>query len=150
MEKREVFVNAIRNRGLKLTRPRQVVLDVLENSRGHLDAETVYLRAKERDPGIGIATVYRTLALLKRLGLAEEHDLGEDHGHFEAADKDNPHFHFTCMQCGKVIEFESPEVIQLTKSLCRRKGLSVSEVHLRLSGFCRQCRPAGSKCGDKP
>jgi Fur family ferric uptake transcriptional regulator len=150
MEKRADFASAVRRRGLKLTRPRLVILDVLERSHGHLDAETVYVRAKERDPHIGIATVYRTLALLKQLGLAEEHDLGEDHGHFEAVDKDKPHFHFMCLKCGKIVEFESPEVMRLAQSLCRRKGLSVSEVHLRLSGYCRQCRPSGSKCPDKP
>jgi Fur family ferric uptake transcriptional regulator len=150
MEKRNEFVRAIRGRGLKLTRSRQAVLDVLENSRGHLDAGAVYARAKARDPHIGIATVYRTLALLKRLGLAEEHDLGEDHGHFEAADKENPHFHFTCLKCGKIVEFESPEVVRLAGSLCRKKGLAVSAIHLQMSGYCRQCRPADCGRADAP
>jgi Fur family ferric uptake transcriptional regulator len=144
------LAQAVRSRGMKLTHQRRLVLEILENSRTHLDAEAVFTRARERDPRIGIATVYRTLSLLKRLGLAEEHDLGEDHGHFEAADKEKPHFHFTCAKCGKVVEFESPEVMRMAKSLCRRKGLFVSEVHLRLSGYCQQCRPAGSRCTEKP
>jgi Fur family ferric uptake transcriptional regulator len=70
----EDFAGAIRRRGLKLTRQRQLILAVLQSSRGHLDAEMVCAKAKEQDPRIGIATVYRTLALLKQLGLAEEHD----------------------------------------------------------------------------
>jgi len=144
------LASAIRRRGLKLTRPRQVILDVLESSRGHLDAETVCARAKERDGRIGIATVYRTLALLKQLGLAEEHDLGEDHGHFEAADKAKPHFHFTCVKCGKVVEFESPQVVRLAKSMCEKKGLRVLEVDLHFSGYCRQCRPSGMECTEEP
>jgi Fur family ferric uptake transcriptional regulator len=144
------LARAVRSRGLKLTRPRQLILEILESSRGHLDAEMIFARARERDRRIGLATVYRTLALLKQLGLAEEHDLGEDHGHFEAVDKEKPHFHFTCQKCGKIVEFESPDVMRLARSLCRKKGLSVSEVHLRLSGYCRQCRPAGSKCPEKP
>jgi Fur family ferric uptake transcriptional regulator len=146
----EDFIRTIRGRGLKLTRPRQLILEILESSRGHLDAEMIFAKARERDNRIGLATVYRTLALLKELGLAEEHDLGEDHGHFEAADKEKPHFHFACLKCGKIVEFESPEVVQLAQSLCRKKGLSVSEVHLWLRGHCRQCRPSGSRCLEKP
>ncbi|MBN1437945.1 MAG: transcriptional repressor [Anaerolineales bacterium] len=150
MGKREDFADAVRRQGLKLTRPRQVILEVLENDRGHLDAETIYRKAKDKDPRIGIATVYRTLALLKRLGLAEEHDLGEDHGHFEAVDGTKPHFHFTCLRCGKIIEFESPQVMRLSQNLCEKEGLLVLEVHLRLSGYCRQCRPPGKGCKEKP
>jgi Fe2+ or Zn2+ uptake regulation protein len=141
---------AVRGRGLKLTRQRQLILEVLESSRGHPDAETVYVRARERDARIGIATVYRTLALLKQLGLAEEHNLGEDHGHFEAVDKAKPHFHFTCAKCGKVVEFESDQILRTTQSLCRKKGLLVTDIHLHFSGFCRQCRPAGKTCAEKP
>jgi Fur family ferric uptake transcriptional regulator len=146
----ENLASAIRRRGLKLTRPRQVILDVLESSRGHLDAGMVCAKAKERDGRIGIATVYRTLALLKQLGLAEEHDLGEDHGHFEAADKAKPHFHFSCIKCGKVVEFESPQIMRMSQSLCGQEGLLISEVHLHLRGYCRKCRPAGKGCAEKP
>jgi len=144
------LAEVVRSRGLKLTRQRRLILDVLESSRGHLDAEMIYAKAKERDDRIGIATVYRTLALFKRIGLAEEHSLGEDHGHFEAADKEKPHYHFSCLKCGKIIEFESPQVMRLARSMCEKKGLMVSEVHLHFSGYCRQCRPAGKGCAEKP
>jgi Fur family ferric uptake transcriptional regulator len=143
------LAGAIRGRGLKLTRQRQLILEVLESSREHLDAEAVCARAKERDARIGIATVYRTLALLKKLGLAEEHSLGEDHGHFEAADKAKPHFHFTCAKCGKVVEFESPQVLRLAKALCEERGWRAVEVNLHFNGYCRQCRPAGSDGAEK-
>jgi Fe2+ or Zn2+ uptake regulation protein len=150
MGAKENLAAAIRGKGLKLTHQRQLILEVLESSRSHLDAEAVFARARERDPRIGIATVYRTLALLKQLGLAEEHNLGEDHGHFEAADRDRPHFHFTCNKCGKVIEFESPQILRATRSLCEQKGLLVKDIHLHFSGFCRSCRPAGKECAEQP
>ncbi len=150
MTRGQEFAQAVRSRGGKLTRQRRLILDILEHSSGHLDAETVFAKAKEQDKRIGMATVYRTLAFLKQLGLAEEHNLGEDHGHFEAADKGKPHFHFTCLKCGKIVEFESPQVLRLAQSLCEKKGLSVSEVHLYLRGYCRQCRPAGKGCVEKP
>ena len=146
----KTLAQAVRSRGWKLTRQRELILEILENSRGHLDAEMVFSKAKEQDRRIGFATVYRTLALLKQLGLVEEHSLGEDHGHFEAADKAKPHFHFTCIKCGKIVEFESPQVLRLAKSMCEEKGFRVVEVHLHFSGYCRQCRPTGTGCAEKP
>lgn len=144
------LAQAVRSRGLKLTRQRRLVLEILENSRGHLDAEMVFTKARERDKRVGIATIYRTLALFKRIGLAEEHNLGEDHGHFEAADKENPHFHFACIKCGKIVEFESPQVMRLARSMCEKKGLRVVEVSLDFRGYCAKCRPAGTGCAEKP
>ena len=144
------LAEAIRKRGLKLTRPRAVILEVLESSHGHLDAESVYAKAKKKDPRIGIATVSRTLAPFKKVGLAEEHSLGEDHGHFEAADKDKPHFHFTCLKCGKVVEFKSSQILHVTRKLCEKEGLLVKDIHLHFSGYCRRCRPAGKECKETP
>ena len=107
---------------------------------GHLDAEAIHDQVKIQDPRISLATVYRTLALLKRLGLVAEHSLGEDHGHFEAASA-APHYHFTCLRCKRVIEFEAPAVMQIVRKLAEQEGLQVTETHLTLSGYCRDCRP---------
>ena len=131
---------AIRAQGLRTTRQRQLVLDVLNDNSGHLDAEAIHDQVKIRDPRISLATVYRTLALLKRLGLVAEHSLGEDHGHFEAAPT-APHYHFTCIQCKRVIEFESPAVKEIVQKLAEQERLQVTETHLTLSGYCHTCRP---------
>ena len=130
---------AIHAQGLRATRQRQIVLDVLQRNPGHLDAEAIHDQVKMQDPRISLATVYRTLALLKRLGLVAEHSLGEDHGHFEAAPA-APHYHFTCQQCKRVIEFEAPAVAQIVSGLAEREGLQITETHLTLSGFCPECR----------
>jgi Fe2+ or Zn2+ uptake regulation protein len=132
--------SAIHAKGLRATRQRQLVLDVLQDSPGHLDAEAIHDQVKILDPRISLATVYRTLALLKRLGLVAEHNLGEDHGHFEAAPA-APHYHFTCLQCKRVIEFEAPAVMQIVRGLAEKEDLQVTETHLTLSGYCRDCRP---------
>jgi len=134
--------SAIHARGLRATRQRQLVLDVLQHNPGHLDAEAIHDQVKILDPRISLATVYRTLALLKRLGLVAEHSLGEDHGHFEAAPT-APHYHFTCLQCKRVIEFEAPAVKEIVRELAEQDGLQVTETHLTLSGYCRDCRPTG-------
>jgi len=132
--------SVIHAKGLRATRQRQLVLDVLQEHSGHLDAEAIHDQVKIQDPRISLATVYRTLALLKSLGLVAEHSLGEDHGHFEAASA-APHYHFTCQQCKRVIEFETPAVMQIVRRLAEKEGLQVTETHLTLSGYCRDCRP---------
>jgi len=138
MSDQDRLAQALRASGYRLTRQRRLVMEVLEESGEHLDAETLHDRAKARDPKISLATVYRTLALLKEVGLAEEHRLGEDHGHFEAV-SDVPHYHFTCLGCGKVVEFDAPQVTQVVRRLSRERGLRIVEVHLFLSGYCAQC-----------
>jgi Fur family peroxide stress response transcriptional regulator len=125
--------------GRRLTSQRRLVLEVLERSDEHLDAEGLYAQAKLRDSEISLATVYRTLAVLKEMGLVEEHRLGEEHGHYEAM-RDEPHYHFTCLACGRVIEFDTPLVAQIEQEMSKREGVHVTRTHLHLSGYCAQCQ----------
>lgn len=139
------YTEQIRSSGRRLTRQRKLVLEILEESREHLDADMIHERAKSRDPNIGLATIYRSLGLLKEMGLVQEHRLGENHGHFETT-QSTPHHHFTCLKCGRVVEFEAPQVMEAARKLCKREGLQVTEVHLHLSGYCQECREDGAVC----
>jgi len=141
------ILEAFHSSGYRLTHQRQLVLQVLAESDEHLDAETVYLQAKSLDPRISMATVYRTLSFLKEMGVVTEHQLGQNHGHFESADA-SPHYHFTCLSCGKVIEFPAPQVIQIAEQLSDEHGLSITEMHLLFSGTCAQC--SSKSRSDKP
>lgn len=125
--------------GLRLTPQRRLVLRVLQSSDRHLDAEALYARVRAEDPDISLATVYRTLRVLKEIGLVEEHSLGEGHSHYEAP-RESPHYHFVCTRCGHVLEFDSPYVELATAELEERHGLRVESAHLRLSGLCRSCQ----------
>jgi Fe2+ or Zn2+ uptake regulation protein len=139
------YTDQIRSSGHRLTRQRRLVLEVLQDSQDHLDADMIYDRAKARDPNIGLATIYRSLALLKEAGLVQEHRLGENHGHFETT-QSAPHHHFTCLKCGRVIEFEAPQVMAAARKLCKSEGLQVTEIRLHLSGYCSQCREESPGC----
>ena len=124
-----------------LTRQRRLVLEILKESKGHLDAETLFQKAKARNSKISLATVYRSLALLRDARLVQEHRLGENHSHFEPA-RDTLHHHFTCLKCGRVVEFRSPQVMKTVSAFSKREGLQVVEVRLELHGYCPACRPA--------
>ena len=134
--------------GRRVTRQRQLVMRVLQDNPGHLEVEAVYALAKASDPNISLPTVYRTLAVLKEMGLVKDHALGEDHAHFEAA-PETPHYHFTCQECGRVIEFDAPQVKQVAQALSKREGLQVTDVHLFLSGYCARCRTGGTDAEPK-
>jgi Fe2+ or Zn2+ uptake regulation protein len=141
--------DTFRATGRRWTSQRRLILGVLEESDIHLDAETLFVRAKTRDSDISLATVYRTLAVLKEMGLVEEHRLGEEHAHFEAV-RDQPHYHFVCLGCGRVIEFDAPQMAQIEQSVSERECVCVTNIHLRMSGYCAQCQETmGGQCGDQ-
>lgn len=138
------LVAALQAGGHRLTRQRRVVLEVLEESREHLDAEALYERARQRAPRISLATVYRTVAVLKQMGLVAEHSFGEEHGHFETV-TGVPHYHFTCLGCGAVVEFDAPQVEETLRDLAEREGLEVCGVQFSLVGYCARCRTRGGE-----
>ena len=138
------LTESLHTSGRRLTRQRQLVMQVLQDNPGHLEVEAVYALAKASDPHISLPTVYRTLAVLKEMRLVEDHTLGEDHAHFEAV-PETPHYHFTCQKCGRVIEFDAPQVKRVVRDLSEREGLQVAKVHLLLSGYCAKCRTGSAK-----
>lgn len=140
---RDELREALRESGRRLTSQRCLILDVLRESDDHLDAEAVHDRARDHAGDISLATVYRTLTLLKEMGLVEEHRLGEGHSHYEAV-QEAPHYHFTCRRCGKVIEFDAPLVNRIRRRLCEQQGVEVTRAHLHLSGYCKDCREEGA------
>lgn len=128
--------------GRRLTRQRRLVLEVLENSKEHLGAEALHDRAKALQPNISLATVHRTLQILQEMGLVEGHQFGEGHAHFETT-QGTPHYHFTCNRCGRVIEFDAPQIAEALRRLSKQQGLQVTGAHLLVTGQCAQCREKG-------
>ncbi len=136
------LITALQASGHRITRQRRVVLEVLEESREHPDAESLYRKARQRAPRLSLATVYRTIAVLKQMGLVAEYSLGEEHGHFEAI-PERPHYHFTCLGCGQVVEFDAPQVAQAVQELAEREGMEIRAIHFSITGYCAGCRTGG-------
>ena len=130
----------LRATGHRVTSQRQLVLEVVESSSEHLDAEGIYHRAREKDPKISLATVYRTLNVLKHTGLIEQRYLARDHAreHYEPVGSPE-HYHFTCLGCRKVIEFQSPHIRRMTTELRRELGVQVGHACVCLEGYCQDC-----------
>ncbi len=138
--------------GLRVTPQRLLVMEILEESDDHLDAEAIYERARDRDPKVSLATVYRTLAKLKEVGLVEQRYFARDHKreYYEASHKEE-HYHFTCLGCGKVIEVHTPRIAQAQEELSAALGLVFTHACICFEGFCPECaarrRERSSKAG---
>ncbi len=130
----------LRAKGKRITGQRALLLELIEESQVHLDAKELYRRARRRDPGINLATVYRTLNLLKESGLVEPHYLTHDQRYEQFESKPaTEHYHFTCVQCGAVIEFESPLVEQLRREVKAQFGVEFTHGTLYFEGYCAAC-----------
>lgn len=125
--------------GHPVTTQRSLLLDLIRKAEGHLDADELYRRAKEKEPRISLATVYRNLKLFKEIGLVAESDLGETHSHYEMKGS-NEHHHMVCLGCGQVIEFDSPLITRAVAKIQREKGFEITSVRLKLEGYCPKCK----------
>jgi len=148
MAKPDQTLDSLRAAGRRITAQRRLVLDVISESREHLDAEGVYSRARKRDPKISLATVYRTLAVLKTEGLVEQRYLARTHEreYYEPVGA-REHYHFTCRQCGQAVEFESPRVQEMRSEVQASLGVQVTRACVCLEGYCGTCaaqRDAGA------
>lgn len=129
-------------RGIRLTRQRRVLLQVVETARRHLDADEILERAQEIDSKITRVTVYRTIDLLKRHGLIDELDLLHlrGHRHFYESHAAQDHIHVACMRCGKVREFESDLYEDLKRQISRDCGIEITVSRTEVGGICSDCR----------
>jgi Fur family ferric uptake transcriptional regulator len=124
--------------GHPLTSQRRLLLELLRDAEGHIDAKELYHRASARDKSISTATVYRTLNLFTELGLVDEIRLGKVQCYYEI--KQSPeHQHLVCQGCGKVIEFQNPHFQKLVRAVRREHGFNVTKAELYLEGYCPEC-----------
>lgn len=128
--------------GLRLTGQRRLLAGLLEHADDHLDAETVFRLAREKDPSIHRATVYRTLRTLKRLGLIDELDLMHVTGerHFYEVRPSVLHIHLVCTSCGRVEEPAGRFWEDLKRRVEQETGFKPETVRLEMGGLCSRCR----------
>ena len=129
-------------RGIRLTKQRRVLLQVMETARRHLDANEIFDRALRIDKNITRVTVYRTIDLLKRHGLIDELDLLHLRGdrHYYESHGPRDHIHVACLRCGKVREVESDLYEQLKQQITRDTGIEISVARTEVGGLCADCR----------
>lgn len=132
-------------KNLKSTSQRDTILDVFVEAGRHLSAEELYARVKKSHPGIGYATVYRTLKLLAEAGLAQERRFEDGFTRYEHASRDAHHDHLICTRCGAIIEFENESIEALQQDVARKNRFKVLSHKLELYGLCTGCQGKKNK-----
>ena len=128
--------------GLRVTPQRLLVLQILEGAEEHFAADAIYARARERDPNLSLATVYRTLNTLKEMGLVEQCYLARNRRRaYYAATGKEAHDNFVCLGCGRVIKVHASCLDQTARELSEQWGVLVTFARVYLEGYCAECAP---------
>jgi Fur family ferric uptake transcriptional regulator len=142
----------LRKHGIRLTRQRELLFELIHNSHKHLNADQLYELAKKRDPKINRVTVYRTLKVLKQEGLVDELDLLHVEGdqHYYETRLKREHAHVVCLRCGGVQEYFGEPLEEMKKQVARNFGFQIELARTEIGGFCADCQSilAMEKGGD--
>ncbi|WP_442678904.1 Fur family transcriptional regulator [Sphingomonas sp. ASY06-1R] len=131
---RKIDVEALcADKGLRITEQRKVIARVLSEAEDHPDVEALHARAAAIDPGISIATVYRTVRLFEDAGILERHDFGDGRARYEAA-ADEHHDHLIDVESGKVIEFVDAELEAMQRRIAEKLGFRLVDHRMELYG----------------
>jgi Fur family ferric uptake transcriptional regulator len=135
------LLEKLRMKGIRLTAQRKILIDEMQNATQHLDASLLLERAKKRDARVDRATVYRTIDLLKRLGMIDELDLMHLNGekHYYEVRTNEDHFHLACFGCGKIEELTSASFEMLKREIAEKSGFTIDVIRLEAGGKCRAC-----------
>lgn len=126
----------MKQRGLKQTQQRQVLFDAFVSSDGHLAIEDLLVRAQPRLPGLGYATVYRTLKLFTEAGIAHERRFQDGHCRYEPAEQGEHHDHLICRLCGHIFEFEDDLIERRQSEVAAEHGMRVLAHRHDIYGEC--------------
>ena len=132
------MVSKLTEQGYRLTPQRIMILSAIENSNNHISAEEIYAQVASKYPNVNISTVYRTLELLKRLGLVTETDLGGGRVRYHPAEKGH-HHHLVCQECGAIIDLDESVLSSVKDVLLREYGFIADLRHLAIFGRCVNC-----------
>ena len=132
----------LKAQGYKLTPQRRAIVDSIVCSEGkHLTAEEIYDIVKEDCPEIGLATVYRTIAMLEELGIVSRLDLGDNISRYELVheEENHQHHHLICNKCSKVIEVEGDLLDSLEQNIEEKYKFRIKDHSVKFFGICNEC-----------
>ena len=139
MNKSGDIISRLSLKGYRMTPQRMMILEAVEAADDHISADEIYAAVCKRYPHINISTVYRTLELLKELGLVTETDMGDGRVRYHSIRKGH-HHHLICQNCGCVIDLDETTLLPLKDALSRDYGFNADLKHLAIFGRCSKCR----------
>lgn len=132
----------LKDNGYKLTSQREAVLDViLSHTNHHMSSEEIYEELRRLYPGIGLATVYRTLPLLEKLEILHRVNFDDGCIRYEIVnpEENHEHHHLICMKCGAVLEAKEDLLDDIEERIFQESNFKVVNHQLKFYGYCRDC-----------
>lgn len=129
----------LNTKGYRLSKQRLAVLNALQNTKSHPDANWIYERVRKEIPHISLGTVYRTLGILKEAGLLRELDYGSSLSHYDANTENHPHI--VCTNCGRIVDLPLSLPHRLKEQASKATDFLITDLRLEFYGLCPHCRP---------
>jgi Fur family ferric uptake transcriptional regulator len=132
------------HKGLRKTAPREAIIEAAFGTTEHYTAEELLTMARQIEPSVSRATVYRTLPLLVECGVLKELDFGKDYKFYDPNYIDHPgHNHLICLDCSKVVEFEDRNIDTIEDCITKRLGFTPAMKVLRIEANCDELKRHG-------
>jgi Fur family peroxide stress response transcriptional regulator len=135
----EEMLSRLRDRGFRLTPQRMAVLEILSSSEGHPTVSEVFEDVRSRFPTTSLATVYKTVILLKELGEVLELGFPDGSNRYDGV-KPYPHPHIICTECMRIMDPELSSIDHLRDEIVKKTGYSIQHHRLDFFGLCPACR----------
>ena len=141
----EALDEHLRSKQLKQTRQRQEIVNCFLRLENHVEAEKLHQAVRADGLTVGLATVYRTLNVLKEAGLVEQKSFADGRSTFEIVNPAEHHDHLVCVDCGVVVEFKNDAIEKLQHAVAAKYGFRLTSHRLDLFGACQKTNCANRR-----
>ncbi len=142
---KKVFYELLKQKGLKLTQPRNAILEAVFHTHSHFNVDELYDILRKDKKEVSRPTVYRTIPLLLEAGLIKKSFTKNDKENYEHIYGHHEHIHFICLKCGAVIELENEELQKKLDELASNQNFKIKEKNVLVKGICSKCQRTGNK-----
>jgi Fur family ferric uptake transcriptional regulator len=140
MDVENEFTQYLKKNRFKRTKERLELIRLMASLKGHFDADRLYDMARSSSIAASRASVYRTIALLKKSGLLSESIRQDGKAVYELSPGKEHHDHLVCLKCGGIEEFKDDVIEAHQENICKKYGFQIKEHRLEIRGYCRKCR----------
>jgi len=135
----DYMVEKLKEKGFRITPQRIAIVEVLANSCDHPGVDKIYREVIKRFPTTSLATVYKTITLLKEIGEVTEMGFGDGSNRYDGKNP-HPHPHIMCVKCKSIIDPDLSSLNEMSKELSEETGYKIVSHRLDFFGVCPDCQ----------
>jgi Fur family peroxide stress response transcriptional regulator len=144
----EQMTRGLREKGCRLTPQRLALLKIIARSEGHPSVDQIYELIRTDFPTTSLATIYKTLSLLKDMGEVLELNFTAVGSRYDG-NKPYPHPHVICTRCGQILDPEFKALAEISLEMAKNTGYQITHHQLNFFGFCPKCQKEGQAAASK-